>query len=67
MQKKICRDCGADNFLIKDDDGYLCFKCFGKNQTVDSEMLTIIEEAVRNGLVYINSRYQRSRRRKRRD
>lgn len=62
-----CRDCGADNFLIKDSDGYLCFKCYKKDKTVDSEMLTIIEEAVRKGLVYIDARYQRSRRRKGRD
>lgn len=64
MQKKLCRDCGNDNFLIKDSDGYLCFKCFSKSQTVESEMLTIIEEAVRNGLIYIDPKYKRRRRKR---
>ena len=60
-----CRRCNADNFLIKDSDGYLCFKCYNRDKPVESEMLTIIEEAVRDGLIYIDSRYQRSRRRRR--
>lgn len=61
---KYCRDCGTNNFLIKDSDGYICFKCYKKDKTVDSEMLTIIEEAVRKDLVYIDTRYQRSRRKR---
>ena len=63
----VCRECGSTNFLVKDSEGYLCFKCFSKNETVDSEMITIIEESVKKGLVYIDPRYQRRRRRTRSD
>lgn len=58
-----CKVCGVTNFLVKRDDDYYCFAHYSETKTVDGEIVAIIEEAVKNNLVYFDRVYRRMIRR----
>jgi len=58
-----CKICGETNFLVKRDNEYYCFKHYSQTKPVEGEINAIIEEAVKNDLIYFDRVYRKMIRR----